>query len=271
MTALYIILSAIVAFVLLWLYLVFPAVRKHKDRELLCGMHIAHRGLHGIMDDTPENSLAAFREAVALGYAIENDIHLTADGEVVVFHDDTLKRMCGVDGKVEEKTLAELKKLRLADTDEQIPTLKECLDVVKGRVPLLVEYKSLSLANTKALCTAADKILSQYKGKYFVQSFFPPVLYWYRRHRKDICRGQLSTAFKGESFYKRIAGMLLLNFISRPDFVSYEYTYSRKLSRRIVTFFGAFPVGWVFRSQKAIEDHRKDFKTYIFEDFIPKK
>ncbi len=271
MTALYIALAAAAVLVLLLLYLVFPAVRKHKDRELLRNLHIAHRGLHGIIDNTPENSLAAFREAVLLGYAIENDIHLTADGEVVVFHDDTLKRMCGVEGRVEDKTLAELKKLRIAGTQEQIPTLKECLDVVNGRVPLLVEFKSYSLANAKALCAAADKILSQYNGKYFVQSFFPPVLYWYRRHRKEVCRGQLSTAFFGGPIQKRMLGLLLFNFVSRPDFVSYEHTYSDNISRRIVTLLGAFPVGWTFRSQKDIDHHRRDFKTYIFENFIPKK
>ncbi|MBR5007120.1 MAG: glycerophosphodiester phosphodiesterase, partial [Clostridia bacterium] len=102
-----------------YLFLVWPALRRHPDRErLLDGKIIAHRGLHDSLEGAPENSLAAFRRAAEAGLAIENDIHLTKDGRVVVFHDDTLDRMCGVAGKPEEKTLSELKELTLAGTGE---------------------------------------------------------------------------------------------------------------------------------------------------------
>ncbi len=261
----------IIIFIILcsvFLFLIFPATRKHRDRAVLNGLYIAHRGLHDIAKGIPENSLAAFKAAIEQGFAIENDIHLTKDGQVVVFHDNDMKRMCSLDRKIKDMTLEEIKKLRLLNTSFTVPTLKECLEVIDGKVPLLIEFKYDG--NSKALCEKANEILSEYKGKYFVQSFYPQNLYWYRRHRKDICRGQLSCSFKGEAFYKKISGCLLFNFISRPDFVSYDHNDENHLCRRLVTRLGAFPVGWTFTSQEALNKNIKHFKTYIFENFIPK-
>lgn len=260
------IILALAVLLLLILFLIFPASRRHPAREHLRGKYIAHRGLHG--DDIPENSLAAFRNAAEQGYIIENDIHLTADGEVVVFHDDTLKRMCGVDAKVEEKTLAELKELRLGGTDAQIPTLRECLDTVAGSVPLLIEFKVVD-GNTAALCEAADKILAAYNGEYFVQSFYPQVLLWYRRNRKEVCRGQLAEPFQGEALHRRMLGLMLFNFLARPDFVAYEHTAALYPMRRLVIALGAHPVCWTIRSQSDLDAARGHFETYIFENFIP--
>ena len=87
----------------------------------------------------PENSLPAFRAAAEAGYAVEMDVHLTADDQLVVFHDDTLERMCGVPGVIDDFTLAELRALRLGDTDCVIPTFAEALAALGGRVPLLLE------------------------------------------------------------------------------------------------------------------------------------
>lgn len=251
-----------------FLFLIFPNSRKHSDLNILNGLYIAHRGLHDIAKGIPENSIPAFKEAVNQGFAIENDIHLTKDGQVVVFHDDDMKRMCSLDRKIKDMTLGEIKALRLLNTPCTIPTLKECLEVVDSKVPLLIEFKYDG--NSKALCEKANEILSEYKGKYFVQSFYPQNLYWYRKHRKDICRGQLSCAFKGEAFYKKLSGCLLYNFLSRPDFISYDHRDEKHLCRRLTTRLGAFPVGWTFTQQEEIDKNKKSFLTYIFENFIPK-
>ena len=269
MTAILIALMIIIALCLLILFLIFPATRRHPDRKILSGLYIAHRGLHDIDGSGEENSLPAFRFAAENGFAAENDIHLTADGEVVVFHDDTLDRMCGVSGKVEEKTLSELKKLRLGGTDEQIPTLKECLDVVGGRVPMLIEFKVVD-GNHKALCAAADKILSDYKGKYFIQSFYPSVLTWYKANRPDICRGQLAEVFGSDkpAFYKLLS-CLITNVVTRPDFVSYNFMHKNFFFRRLAVWLGAFSVGWTFRKKEQVAGAKQDFATYIFENFLP--
>ncbi|MBQ1231749.1 MAG: glycerophosphodiester phosphodiesterase [Clostridia bacterium] len=251
-------------------FLIAPTLRRHPDREILSGLDVAHRGLHDLESDTPENSIAAFLEAAARGYAIENDIHLIADGNVVVFHDYTLKRMCGEDVEIEKCTLQELKKYTLGTSGEKIPTLKECLDAIDGRVPLLIEFKTESFKNYKALCAAANEILKDYKGKYFVQSFFPPVLYWYRKNRRDILRGQLATATEKETLAKRLMGYLVYNFMSRPDFVSYDIRSVKNIMFRIVKCLGALPVGWTIRNEEEYKKAKKSFKTYIFENFLAK-
>ncbi|MEE0839911.1 MAG: glycerophosphodiester phosphodiesterase family protein [Acutalibacteraceae bacterium] len=261
------IIGLILVFGLLFLFLIFPSLRKHNDLKVLKGLYIAHRGLHDIAKGIPENSIPAFREAIKYGFAIENDIHLTKDGQVVVFHDDDMKRMCSLDRKIKDMTIEEIKKLRLLNTSFTVPTLKECLEEIDGKVPLLIEFKYDG--NSKALCEKANEVLSEYTGKYFVQSFYPQNLYWYRKNRKDICRGQLSCSFKGEAFYKKLSGCLLFNFISRPDFVSYEHIDEKHFCRRLVTKLGAFPVGWVFKSRQEIDKQKNNFHTYIFEDFIP--
>jgi hypothetical protein len=268
MLALYIILGIVAVLAIFMLFLVFPAMRRHPDRRLLSGQYIAHRGLHGVGFGYPENSLSAYRFAADNGLTIEIDIHITADGEVVVFHDATTTRMCGVDRKIKDMTLSEIKELRLADSDEQIPTLREVLSAVNGRVPLLIEFKSTS--NSAPLCIAANEILKDYNGKYYIQSFYPPVLSWYRKNRPDICRGQLTTVFgKEEPWYYKFASCLFTNVIARPDFLSFDIKHKKFFFYRLCRLLGAFPVAWTFKSQKAVNEAKSDANTYIFEGFLP--
>ena len=125
----------------LFLYLIFPALKKHENLKEFKNRNIAHRGFHNKEKGIPENSLDAFCEAIARGFAIETDIHITADGEVVAFHDNTLTRMCNADVNIEDLTLGQIKEYRLLGTDQQIPTLNQVLALVEGRVPLVIEFK----------------------------------------------------------------------------------------------------------------------------------
>ena len=267
MKAIIIILCILLFLLLLFIWAILPCRRNHSKLKYLKGLHIAHRGLHDNDNSIPENSILSFKNAVSNGYAIENDIHLTKDGEVVVFHDDNLSRMCGINKKIKDMTLSEIKELRLLNTREAIPTLKECLEVIDGRVPLLIEFKYES--NAAELCQKANEILENYKGLYFVQSFHPQILYWYKKHNKKICRGQLSSPFKGEGFTKRLAGLLVFNFLSRPDFVSYDLNGKNYFPFKLNKKLGAFPVGWTFKSEKSEKECKNDFYTFIFENYIP--
>ena len=273
MTALWITLSVLGFLCLLFLFLIFPSLRRHPGRQQMDGLTVAHRGLHDLpgQSGVPENSLAAFREAVRAGIAIETDIHLTADGEVVVFHDDTLDRMCGVSGSPETMTLAELRALRLGGTDEVIPTFRELLDLADGKVPLLIEFKCVSRAQAAALCGKAAPMLDGYAGTYWVQSFSPFMVGWYRRHRPGVCRGQLSASFRGRPLPYRIAGCLLFNAVGRPDFVSYDHRDASHPCRRLCTALGAHPVCWTLHSQAELDAarDRAHFRTFIFEGFVP--
>lgn len=136
--------------------------------EILNGHKIiAHRGC---WDNTfPENSLPALEKAVLSGYAIELDVHLTADNEVVVFHDFKLGRMCGAKGKIEENKLSDLLQLRLKNTQYTIPTFYELLEVVDGKVPLFIELKCLN--NEFALVDAIETALIGYKGECIIIGF----------------------------------------------------------------------------------------------------
>ncbi len=265
MVFLYIILGLFAVF----LFLIFPSTRRHSQRENLKGKFVTHRGLYGLSENTPENSIPAFLEAAARGYLIETDIRLTKDGEIVIFHDNSLKRMCGEDILVKDLTLSELKEYRLAGTDERIPTLKELLAVIDGRVPILVEFKCTG-KDCNELCERANAILSAYSGEYYVQSFYPGVPFWYNRNNKKILRGQLAMVYEGKGLIKLIFSPFIFNFLSRPDFVSYDERNADRFMFRLQKFLGAYPIGWTFNNQQDLDKDRKKFKTYIFENFIPK-
>lgn len=260
--------GAVVIVAAVWVFLIAPARRKHPYLKQMEGCYIAHRGLHD--EKIPENSLSAFRAAIARDLPIEIDIHVTADGELVVFHDNDLKRVCGAEVAIADATLAELKTYRLKGTEETIPTLQECLDTVAGQVPLLIEFKCLDRATCRRLCEAADTVLKGYAGDYVIQSFYPFVLYWYRKHRPDVCRGQLSLCSE-KGLSRWMLGRMLFNSIARPDFISYEYKNAYRLNFRLAVALGAYPVGWTFRSQSEVDKYKSHYRTYIFERFIPKE
>ena len=275
------------ALTLLYLYLIMPALKKKKELPRIKRFYYAHRGLHGLRraavpaavkltarnENAPENSMAAFRAAVSAGYGIEMDVRLTKDQVPVVFHDPDLFRVCGVRGRVCEKTYEELKGLRLEGTDEGIPRFEEVLAMVGGRVPLLIEYKA-ERPDT-AVCRVCDRILSGYQGLYFIESFNPLVLYWYKKNRPRIIRGQLSAKFrKPESFFHHLylspLHHLLFNFLTKPDFIAYDYTCARAWSRRICRrLYGNPAPAWTIRSRADMERSRKQFDLFIFEGFCP--
>ncbi len=254
---------------IVYLFMIKPASTRRVDMTKY-GTKFAHRGLWDA--EAPENSLAAFGKAVDAGYGIEFDIHKTRDGQVVVFHDDTLNRMCGVDGRVEDKTLAELRELRLLGTDQPIPTLGEMLALVDGRVPLLVELKGESAAT--GLCPLANDILSAYKGDYMIESFNPLLVRWYRKNRPDVVRGQLFCNLNnGKKVKKLIYALitaLLTNVLARPHFLARGQDSAHNVSFLICKNLFRAPVFvWTVRAQEQVPDPKKG-EGIIFESFIPK-
>ncbi len=168
-----IILGALLLILCIYIFLISPSWSAGRALDFFeKNRHFAHRGLHG--DGIPENSLAAFRRACEAGYGIELDVHLTADEKLVVFHDDTLTRMCGTDGTPEEKTLAELQELSLAGTDERIPSFDEVLALVSGRVPLIVELKGRSTKDMR-ICKAVSERMKKLRRQ-LVHGGFQSVL-----------------------------------------------------------------------------------------------
>ena len=190
MKTLLILLLVLAVLFLLLLLLLRPDPSARKKMAPFVGRRYAHRGLHCAQDGIPENSLPAFRRAVEAGYGIELDLHLTTDGQLVVFHDDTLDRVCGVTGRVDEKSYAELQQLRLLGTEERIPLFSEVLDIVAGKIPMIVEVKYQK--NYPALCEKMMSQLRDYTGLYCVESFHPQVILWMKNHAPAVARGLLS-------------------------------------------------------------------------------
>jgi glycerophosphoryl diester phosphodiesterase len=154
-------------------------------RRWLTARAYAHRGLHG--GAVPENSLAAFQQAVAAGFGIECDVRGASDGTPHVFHDDRLERLSGTPGRFDDKSSEAVALLRLAD-GSRIPTLAMMLELVAGRVPVLVEVKS-GRAAPNALCRAIAGAIVQYPGPIAVMSFDPRVPAWFAAHRCRVVRG----------------------------------------------------------------------------------
>ena len=268
-----IILSGFVAAfaVLLLLYLfvlVRPAAKMPSDERLLCDY--AHRGLHG--NGVPENSLEAFRLAVEGGYGIELDIQLSKDREVMVFHDYTLSRMTGREGKLSEFTADELSKLSLAGTDEYIPKLREVLRLVDGKVPLLVELKGEDF-NTE-LCDKAAELLSKYGGPYCVESFNPILLGRMAKLLPDVYRGILFTNVVKDK--KRAAPLNLIvscmasNVLARPNFIACNEVYRNSPAAKICTgFYKAKCFTWTHKTRESYDKAKRNGEYAIFEDFMP--
>ncbi|MBX3598461.1 MAG: glycerophosphodiester phosphodiesterase [Rhizobiaceae bacterium] len=140
------------------------------DLAWLTERPIAHRGLHDLNHEVWENTLSAFERAMQRGFAIECDVHLTADNQVVVFHDDTLGRLTGADGFVWQRTASEMTALRIGGTNDHPPLLSELLELVNGEVPLIIELKGIP-GHDEGLVQAVGKLLSSYRGKAAIMSF----------------------------------------------------------------------------------------------------
>ena len=248
-------------------FLLAPGKATKRQKAPFYGRSFAHRGLHTEDKSVPENSLEAFRLAGRAGYGVELDVQLTKDGQVVVFHDDTLDRVCGVPGKLEEKSYDELKLLSLCGTNQRIPLLTEVLEVYQGRGPLLVELKTGS--RNRELCEKTYAILSDYPGEVCIESFNPFIVRWFKKHAKDIVRGQLAAWPKdyGDAVSRGNAFLLsrcLLNFLARPQFIAYR-TGIRPLGVQLSEALGAMNFVWTARNERA--ERGRD--AVIFEFYRP--
>ena len=248
-----------------------------RDITPLLGRDYAHRGLWSTNDpgedNRPENSLAAFRAAVEKDYGIELDVHLTRDGRLVVHHDDSLKRLTGVDIRIADSTLEEIRACKLPN-GEPIPTYDEVLETVAGRIPMIVEVK-VEKANHDALSKAVYERMKTYTGPWCMESFSPNAVKWFRLNAPEIIRGQLAFdhAGKGKTAFLFLRNLgiasMLQNLYARPDFVAFEaksvkwHTLSIHLLRLMKPWF----VAWTVRSQEDMDKLRSRWDLQIFERF----
>ena len=249
-------------------FLVAPGRASKKDKKPFMYKNFAHRGLHKKDKTVPENSLAAFERASAYGYGMELDVQLSKDGQVVVFHDDTLNRVCGVDSRVDEKTYDELRQMSLCGSTQTIPLFSEVLKTVRGRGPLIVELKNGK--RNEELCEKTYALLSKYSGEYCIESFNPFIVRWFKKNAPEVIRGQLANPpkdYNGEvgPLTAVILGNCLLNFLARPQFIAYKIT-PKPFTVKLCEALGAMKVAWTSHDWV----NEKFYDAVIFEFYKPK-
>jgi len=241
-----------------------------KTTKVFYGLNCAHRGLHTKDRKVAENSLPAFNAARNGGYGIELDVRLSKDEQVVVFHDDDLSRVCGVDRPVGDMTWAELSGLRLFDTAERIPLFTEALEIIAD-TPVIVEIKS-SGANNEILCQKTLQFLNAGGHNWCVESFDPRAVAWFRKHAPDALRGQLSCLPRSYDSVSKLTafalGNLLTNFISRPHFISCS-DESHPLTVRLCRAMKPINVVWTVSPASDIARCGKENDVVIFEHYTP--
>lgn len=226
-----------------------------KNKEFLVSNRIAHRGIHSIF---LENTLLAFEEAMNQNYAIELDVRLTKDQQVVVFHDSNLKRIFQIDQEVRDLTLDELKKY------QSIPTLIEVLELVKGKVPLLIEIKYDNRVGV--LEKKISELLDYYSGEYAIMSFNPLSVLWFRLNRPHYVRGYLVHSLLPDNFLLRFfLNPNLLKYMIQPDFlginlVGLEDAKLQKLRKK-------YPIiGYTIKNKQQLEKYLKAADNFIYDD-----
>lgn len=270
MSAVLTVIGALALIILIvYVFFIMPRTADRADMEL-SATDYAHRGLWD--DASPENSLAAFARAKEAGYGIELDLRLSRDGHVMVFHDDTLLRMCGREGRVEDLTCQELKTLRLANTDQSIPTLVEVLSLIDGTVPLLIELKGTG--RERPLCMRTARLLDRYRGAFAIESFNPLILSWFKQYRPRFARGQLVTKISATTRKERVLRFVLLhmlsNVLSRPDFIAIHGKYRHTLSFLVCTrIFRCHAFIFTVRTEKEYRLCKKHKQFCIFERILP--
>lgn len=233
-----------------------------KNFNWLLKTPIAHRGLHN--ETVSENSILSYELAIAKGYNIEIDVRLTRDKEIVVFHDDTLTRLCNLNKRVDELNYSDIQNLRLPH-GERIPKFSEVLDNVSSRCGILVELKS---NGNGVLEEGVNNLLNSHKGNFAIQSFHPLSVRWFKTHAERVPRGLLATYDKlpikwYESFVLR---RLLLLPYCKPDFLSYD---EKHLERNRIQRIAIPKLAWTVRDKsraKEIIDNSLAHNV-IFENF----
>lgn len=248
--------------------------KNHTDWSLFRPYRYAHRGLHDLSAGIPENTLPAFQRAVELGFGAELDVHLTADGRLVVIHDGNLQRLCGVNRRADTLTAEEYQKLSILGTNYHAPFLEDVLALFEGKTPLIVEIKTDG-GNAAAVTEATCRMLDRFSVRYCIESFDPRVLLYLRQHRKDICRGQLSCIFSSKSPLSRLSRFLLThlmtNFLTMPDFIAYQFENRAIPALQVCRQrYGVQEVSWTIRRQEDLDTAEKDGCIAIFEGFVPK-
>jgi glycerophosphoryl diester phosphodiesterase len=244
--------------------------------EWLTARPVAHRGLHDRARGIVENMPAAVTAAISGNFSIEVDIQLSADGEAMVHHDDELGRLTDGAGALRSLTAADLQKVAFKDTAERMMTLGDLCALTAGRVPLVIEVKSLFDGDRKLVKRMAD-VLAGYRGPAVGMSFDPDQVIALRELAPQLPRGIVAERhYTGEDWpeaspaQRRDMTHLRHFFRTRPDFVSYCVSDLPAVAPWITKHILGLPLlTWTVRTPEQRERTARYADQMTFEGFVP--
>ncbi len=228
----------------------------------LKGLYIAHRGIQ--TEQTIENTIPAFSLALAKKIPIEFDLHILKDGNIVIYHDPNLYRLMGVDREISSYDYEELKKITFPNTNTHIPLFQEVLDLVKGKVLLVIEIKRTKIISYQEYCRKIVSILENYPYDFAIKSFDIRIVDWFLKHTNYITG--LLIANRKKSIYDFLMQRKCTLSILKPNFISVDYTI---ISNKVVKNFkkrGPVLV-WTIRDAKTLGMVKEKADSYLIEKF----
>ena len=228
---------------------------------------IAHRGIHN-NKEVPENSIKAFKLALEKNLTVELDIHLTKDNYLVIFHDDNLKRMTGVNKIIETLTLKEIKKLKLLNTTEKIPTLEEVLKLVNGKVLLDIEIKANK--GVKKIINELLKVLNLYKGEVIIKSFNPLAVKEVKKNTNKYLVGLLIDYYSKKKIFNIFSKTNIIIPFCKPDFLGINKKMLK--TKKIQKYLNKLPIMiWTIKKDDEIKKINNENFIYICNNLPYKK
>ncbi|MTI44206.1 glycerophosphoryl diester phosphodiesterase [Roseibium hamelinense] len=250
------------------------------DLDAIMARPIAHRGYHDADNGIIENTPSAISAAVEHGFGIEVDVQETADGEALVFHDYTLDRLADGTGKVIDTPAAALTRMNMRTGTDSLWLLSDLFDLVDGRVPLVIEIKSLMTrgAQQDFVKHVVDQVAA-YRGPACIKSFDADMLSIARGHNPAVLRGVVADGAHNKADYRRFTRMdrfILRNMLhtprTRPHFISYGINDLPALGPSFWRkAFGIPIMTWTVRTADQRDRATRYADQIVFEGFDPDK
>lgn len=219
-------------------------------------MIIAHRGVHN-NKDVPENSIIAFEKTINRGYAIEFDIQITKDNRLVIFHDDNMKRMTGIDKNIQDLYFDEVRNINLLDTKYNILEFCELLNLVNGKVLLDIEIKSCKKVNE--VCDFVLKELDNYNGPLMLKSFDPRIVKCLKNKTDKYPIGLLVTYNSGNKLLNILVKTKLIYSYTKPSFIAFD---KKMLNKKFYNKFKKYPLFmWTIDGLSEMKKFEKEYSN----------
>lgn len=219
-----------------------------KNIDFLKSNLIAHRGLH--TSNTIENTIPAFIKAMNKNLIIELDIHILKDDTIVIYHDFDLKRLTNVNKIIEKLTYPQLSKIKIKNK-YQIPTLIQVMNIIKGKVPILIEIKTIE--NNINFYKKLSEILDNYKGHFAIQSINPKVMQWFHKNKKQYPIGLI--------IFNDLNYKILKKYTKMIDFISIYKKHLPFKSKKMV-------IGWTIKNIKELNKYLPISDNLIVENIL---